>query len=128
MWDFLRAPGLWENILGGVVAAALIALWVQWRERNKHTAIQELIIIMDEAIRHRNNGERGQYDDAKVWVQQAKAIEEKAVETAKKISPTAGSLIHSLDRVPAWSNEVELYTSILDVVIQRIRGIMERHS
>jgi hypothetical protein len=128
MRDFLLGPGLWENIIGGIVAATLIAIWIRWRERNKHKAIQELIVIMNEAIKHRNIGEGNRFDDAEVWVNQAKAIETKAVETARKISPTAGSLIHSLDRVPPWTNEVELYTSILDVLIERIRGIMERHS
>src|SRR6266498_3766623 len=99
MRDFFFGPGLWENIVGGIVAgliaAALIAGWVRWRERNKHAAIHELIVIMDKAIRHRNIGEQGKFNDAKQWVQQAKDIEIEAVETAKKISPTAGSLIES---------------------------------
>ncbi len=130
MIEFLTGPDLWANILGGVVAAGLVALIAFLWDRRKHRILGELIEIMGRAIKHRNIGEQRAFSNEKEWVQQAKAIEEQAVATANKLSPTAGSLVEWLDRVPPWSSasEVEKYVSFLSTVIERIRGLMERNS
>ncbi len=92
--------------------------------------MSDLIQIMGRAIEHRNIGEHRAFTDEKLWVQQAKEIEEMAVAKAKELSPSAGSLVEWLDRVPPWkvSSEVDKYVSFLSTVIERIRGLMERHS
>ena len=123
---------LWENIIGGIVAtlvgAALIGLVAWWRNRKKQIAKEQLIVIMDEAIRHRNIGARGNFKDANAWINKAKALEIDAMETARKISPTAGSADWSLDQIPDYEkgNLVAGYTSILSKVIERIKEILER--
>ena len=130
MVKFLLSSELWANIIGGVIAAGLITLIVYLRDRRKHKIIQELIEIMGEAIEHRNKGENKICDLPEDWVEKAKLIEIKAVNKAKQLSPTAGSLIEWLDRIPPRSEEgqVGFYVSILSAVIARIQGLMERHS
>jgi len=130
MIEFLCRPDLWANIIGGVVAAVFIALIAYLWDRRKHRILQELIEIMSQAIEHRNVGEQRAFTDEKEWVQQAKAIEEKAVAKAKELSPTAGSLVEWLDRVPPWNvtSDVDKYVSILSTMVERIRGLMERNS
>ena len=85
---------------------------------------------MGQAIEHRNIGQNRTFDDEKEWILKAKKIEEEAVVQAKKLSPTAGSLVDWLDRVPPWNvtSEVDKYVSILSTVIERVRGLMERNS
>jgi hypothetical protein len=130
MLKFFTGPDLWANIIGGVVAAGLVALIAFLWNRRRHKIMGDLIEVMGRAIQHRNIGEQRAFSDEKEWVQKAKALEEEAVATAKKLSPTAGSLVEWLDRVPPWSStsEVEKYVSFLSMVIERIRGLMERHS
>lgn len=130
MREFFTGPDLWANIIGGVVAAGLVTLIAFLWNRRRHKIMRDLIEIMSRAIQHRNIGESQKFKDEKEWVQKAKIIHDEAVATAKKLSPTAGSLIEWLDRVPPWSttSEVEKYVSFLSKVIERIRGLMERHS
>jgi len=54
----------------------------------------------------------------------------KAVAKAKELSPTAGSLVEWLDRIPPWdaTDDVARYVSILSKVVERIRGLMERNT
>ena len=130
MIKFLTGIDLWANIIGGVVAAGFLAIIAFLWDRRKHRILGELIEIMGQAIKHRNIGEQQAFIDEKEWVLKAKLIEEKAVATAKNLSPTAGSLIEWLDRVPPWNStdETEKYISILSTLIERIRSLMERHS
>jgi len=130
MCEFLLRADLWGNIIGGIVAAGLISLLAYLWDRRKHKILKELTEIMGRAIKHRNIGEQGGYDDVDEWVRQAKQIEKEAVEKAKQLSTTAGSLVEWLDRVDPWNvtNEKEKYLSILNKVIERIRGLMERNS
>ncbi len=130
MIELLRNPDLWANIIGGVVAAGLLSLIAYLWNWRKHRILHDLIEIMGRAIKHRNIGEKGTFTDPQEWVKQAQAIEEEAVIKAMKLSPTAGSLVEWLDRVPPWNaeNDVEKYVSILSTVIERIRGLMERNS
>lgn len=130
MCEFLRSSDLWANIVGGVVAALLFALMVFLWNLRKHIILKDLTVIMGRAIVHRNNGEGRTYNDKEKWIQQAKEIENEAIEKAKKLSSTAGALVEWLDRVPPWkgNDEVERYVSILNKVIERIRELMERNS
>ena len=130
MIEFLSSPDLWANIIGGVVAAGLVTLMAYLWDRRKHRILKELIEIMSRAIQHRNIGEQRVFVDMKEWVQQAKAIESEAVAKAKQLSPTAGSLVEWLDRIPPWNmaSDVEKYVSILSTIVERIRGLMERNS
>jgi hypothetical protein len=130
MIKFLFGLDLWANIIGGVVAAGLIALIALLWDRRKHRILKELIEIMGRAIKHRNEGERRAFTNQKEWVQQAKAIEEEAVAKAKELSSTAGSLVEWLDRIPPWdaTDDVARYVSILSKVVERIRGLMERNT
>jgi len=92
--------------------------------------LKDLIEIMGRAIVHRNTGERGNYSDAKKWIEQADAIEKEAIAKAKKLSPTAGSLVEWLDRLEPKpvKGDVGHYIAILSTVIKRVRGLMERYS
>lgn len=128
--NIILSPGLWENVWGGVIAAMLYAVIVAVLNLYRQYTLQVLIQIMGRAIRHRNNGERGKFDDEEEWVRQAKEIENDAVNTAKKLSATAGSLIEWLDRVPnkERSSEKDLYIGILSKVIERITGLMEKYA
>ena len=130
MIAFLSSSELWANIVGGVVTAGVLAAIAFLWDRRKQKILQELIRVMGRAIEHRNIGENRTFADEKEWVQKAKRIEEEAVTNAKKLSPTAGSLVEWLDRVPPWNatSEVEKYVSILSTVIARVRGLMERNS
>jgi len=127
---FFLGVELWSNIIGGVVAAALIAIFARLWEIRKHKILKDLTEIMGQAIKHRNIGEHCTFADENEWVRQAKKIEVNAVAKAKQLSTTAGSLIEWLDRVPPWNeaNELEKYVSILSTVIKRIRGFMERNA
>ena len=130
MIEFLTSSELWSNIVGGVVAAALIGLAVYARDRRKHRILRELTEIMGRAISHRNIGERQSYADENEWVRQAAAIEAEAVEKADELSTTAGSLVEWLDRVEPWdrTSEVDRSVKILSKVIERIRDLLERNS
>jgi hypothetical protein len=130
MWEFLASSDLWANIVGGVVAALLFALLVFLWNLRKHKILKDLTEIMGRAIVHRNIGEKRAYTDKGIWIQQAKDIENEAIEKAKKLSSTAGALVEWLDRVPPWTgdDEVERYVSILSKVIERIRELMERNT
>lgn len=130
MWAFLMSAELWANILGGVAAAALVALFVQLRDKRRHRILRELTAIMGDAIKHRNDGEAKTYADEDEWVRRAKEIESEAIAKANELSSTAGSLIQWLDRVEPWhvSSERERYISILSKVIERIRELLERNS
>lgn len=136
MREFFFGYDLWANIFGGFLAAVLFALASyyldQRKEKRKHKILKELIDIMALAIRHRNAGERLKLSgkDHAEWVQQAKAIEEKAVSKATELSTTAGALVEWLDRTPEWdpNSQLEMYIAILSTVIERTRGLMERHS
>ena len=55
MIEFLTSADLWANIIGGVVAADLLAAIAFLWERRKHRIIRDLIMIMGRAIKHRNN-------------------------------------------------------------------------
>ena len=130
MIAFFTSSELWSNIVGGVVAAGVLAVIAFSWDRRRHRILQELIRIMGQAIEHRNIGKNRTFDDEKEWILKEKKIEEEAVVQAKKLSPTAGSLVDWLDRVPPWNvtSEVDKYVSILSTVIERVRGLMERNS
>ena len=130
MKEFMFGVDLWANIVGGVVAAVLIALAVYLRDRRKHRILRELTELMGRAIEHRNIGDQKAFADSGEWVRQANAIEDEAVAKAKELSSTAGSLVEWLDRVEPWgvTSEVEKYVSILSKVVERIRGLLERNS
>jgi hypothetical protein len=93
MIDFFCSADLWSNIIGGVVAALLIALVAYLWDRRRHKILKELTVIMGRAIKHRNTGERQVFTDEKEWIQEAKLIEHLAVAKAKQLSSTAGALI-----------------------------------
>jgi len=130
MIEFLLSADLWANILGGVVAAGLIALAAYLWNRRRHKVLKELTVIMGKAIKHRNIGERQAFTDQNEWIREAKSIEAEAVAKANDLSSTAGSLVEWLDRVPPWdvASEVDKYVSILSKVIERIRELLERNS
>jgi hypothetical protein len=130
MIAFLTSTELWSNIVGGVVTAGVLAVIAFLWDRRRHRILQELIRIMGQAIEHRNIGQHRTFTDEKEWILKAKKLEDEAVIKAKKLSPTAGSLVEWLDRVPPWNvaSEVEKYVSILSTVIERVRGLMERNS
>jgi len=130
MIQFLVGADLWANIIGGVVAACLIALAAYLWDRRKHKILKDLTEIMGRAIKHRNTGEQRGFNDEKEWVRQARDLHDEAVAKAKELSSTAGALVEWLDRVPPWnvSSDVERYVSILSTVVERIRGLMERNS
>lgn len=128
--EFLKSVDLWANIVGGIVAAIVFAFFVSLRDRKKHKILKELTEIMGRAIQHRNLGKNGKKKDEQDWVTQAKDIEAEAVAKAKELSSTAGSLVEWLDNIDPWNvnNDVEKYISILNKVIERIRGLLERNS
>jgi len=128
--NFLSSFSLWENIVGGIVAALFIYLFFHMIERRKNRIMNELIEIMGKAIVHRNSGESKTFSDEDEWIEEAKDITNEAVEKAKELSGTAGSLVEWLDRIDPWSSDSELekYVSILSKVVERIRGLMERKS
>jgi hypothetical protein len=130
MCEFFLGADLWANIIGGVVAAALVSLVAYLWDRRKHRILKDLIEIMGQAIKHRNIGEAKAFSDKDDWIRQAKIIEENAVTKARQLSTTAGSFIEWLDRIESWKvgDDVERYVAILSKVIERIRGLMERHS
>ena len=115
MIEFLSKPDLWiagvGDAIGGIVAAVLIALFALLWNCRKNNLQKQLIEIMGQAIKHRNAGDQRAFKDEKVWIQQAKAIEEEAVATAKKISPATGSMVEWLDQVKPYpvGNELEKY-------------------
>src|SRR3990170_3125926 len=127
MIEFLLSADLWANILGGVVAAGLIALAAYLWNRRRHKVLKELTVIMGKAIKHRNIGERQAFTDQNEWIREAKSIEAEAVAKANDLSSTAGSLVEWLDRVPPWdvASEGDQYVSILSKVIERIRELLE---
>jgi hypothetical protein len=114
--EFIISSELWANIIGGILAAVIIASFTKYRDFRKPRTMKELIAIMGVAIKIRNNGEGHHFNDENIWVQQAIEIEQKAILKAKELSPTAGALIEWLDRIPPWdtSNRVQKYVSILD--------------
>jgi|GEM_PF-6469041 len=118
------------NIIGGFVAAALVTLAAYLWNLRKHKIIKELIVIMGQAIEHRNAGEKRKFIDEKEWIQKAKIIEKNVIAKAKELSSTTGSLFEWLDRVPPYDpgDEVEKYLAILSTIIARIRELMERNS
>jgi FAD/FMN-containing dehydrogenase len=130
MREILLSVDLWANILGGIVAAALVAglAWV-W-DRRKHRILKELTGITGQAIRHRNAGEWKDYTDEEEWVRQAKVIEDKAIKAAKRLSSSAAALVEWLDRVEPHpdDDEVKKYIAILSKVVERIRELLERSS
>lgn len=130
MKEFFCSAGLWENIIGGVIAAVLIALFSLIKNCRKHKILKDLTIIMGKAIKHRNLGENFDPENELEWIQRAKEIENEAIKKAQQLSSTAGSLVEWLDRVPPWNSksEVEKYISILSKVIDRIRELLERNS
>ncbi len=119
MIEFLISADLWANIIGGVVAAGLIALAAYLWDRRRHKILKELTVIMGKAIKHRNIGEQRAFTDENEWIQEAKSIEAEAVAKANNLSSTAGSLVEWLDRVEPWSTELGRYTAILSKVIER---------
>lgn len=128
--EFLISDDLWANIVGGVVAAGVIALIAYLWNRRRHRILKELTKIMGKAIKHRNIGKQGPLPDEDKWIREAKAIESEAIAKAKNLSSTAGSLVEWLDNVDPWhvNSEVEKYVSILSKVIDRIRELLERNS
>jgi len=129
MCEFLLSADLWANIVGGVVAAGLIGLGVCVKNWRKHRILMQLTEIMGDAIVHRNKGERKEYTDENVWIQQATDIENKAIAKAKEFSSTAGSLVQWLDRTDEpWTTKRERSVKILSKVIVRIRELLERNS
>ncbi len=122
-------PDLIGSTLAGVVAAFIIAGYLHFQGKQKRDHQAALINIMGRAIQHRNIGQQRQFSDAKEWVKQAKALEDTAVATAKKLSPAAGAYVEWLDRVPPYdpSDEVAKYVSFLSTVIERIREIIQRN-
>jgi len=130
MIEFLLSTDLWANIIGGVVAALLIALAAYLWDWRRHRILKELTVIMGRAIKHRNIGEQRALTDENEWIREAKLIEADSIAKANQLSSTAGSLVEWLDRVPPWvvTSEVEEYVSILSKVIKRIRELLERNS
>ena len=120
---------LWNNVIGSVITAALLAAIAWLWDRRKHRILRELTIIMGQAIKHRNIGKRGPADEAQ-WVKKARSIERKAVHKARELSSTAGALVEWLDRVDPYppGSETKQYVSILNKVIERIRELLERNS
>jgi len=122
---------LWNNIVGGIasglVTAGVLGLiaWL-WRLRQQ-SILKELTGIMGRAIQHRNIATS---PNEAAWVARAKEIEEEAVAKARQFSPTAGSLVEWLDKIDPWTvgSEGERYVSIINMVIERIRELLERHS
>ena len=130
MNGFFTSSELWSNIIGGIVAAIIFALLAYLWDYRKQRLYKQLTDIMGKAIQHRNVGEHKKFDNANEWVQKAINIEEEAVTKAYKLSPAAGALVKWLDRVPTWNvnSEVDRYVSILSIVIERIRELLERNS
>lgn len=130
MIDFLCHPDLWNSIIGGVVTAGLLSLIAYLWNRRRHKILSDLTEIMGRAIKHRNEGENKTYSDKDQWINTAKSIKEEAVSTATQLSPTAGSLVNWLDRVPPWNvtDDVERYVAFLSKTIERIRELLERNS
>jgi hypothetical protein len=127
--NFFISTELWANIFGGIIAALVFALLVQiWNIKIKELQ-KKFIVIMDKAIKHRNIGENNESIDKKEWIELTKSIENEAKEIALKLSPAAGSMIDSLDRVdppyPA-GDEFKRYLSILNKIIERMRGILDK--
>lgn len=140
MKAFLLGSDLWANICGGVAAALFLGFMAFCINIRKHVIINRLIKIMGQAIQHRNIGEpyktsphrlskEDEWNESE-WVQQAIAIHDEAVNQAYKLSPSAGALVDWLDRVDPWTetSQFERYLSILNKVIERIRGILEQTS
>ncbi len=130
MIEFLCRPDLWISIFGGVVTAGLLALIAYLWNQRRHRILSGLTEIMGRAIQHRNEGENRTYSDEQQWINTAKSIKEEAVSKATQLSPTAGSLVNWLDRVPPWNanDEVDKYVSFLSKTIERIRELLEKHS
>ena len=118
----LNGPDVLANVVGGIVAAIFIAFFTGLRSLYKQCVLKKLIKIMGLAIEHRNIGKSRSYANEEDWVRQAKFIEEEAIKIAKLLSPTAGSLVEWLDRVPPWksNSQSERYVSILSTIIIRI--------
>lgn len=128
--EFLSRKDLWISIIGGVVTAGLLALIAYLWNRRRHKILSDLTEIMGRAIQHRNEGESKSYSDEQQWINTAEAIKKEAESKAAQLSPTAGSLVSWLDRVPPWNtdDETEKWVSFLSKTIERIRELLERNS
>jgi hypothetical protein len=119
-----------SNCLGGVAAAILIGLYLWFvRDRPRKKRIEDLVDVMGRTILHRNIGER-QPANRDEWVEKAKALEVEAIRKANDLSIGDGALVEWLDRItPHHSRDpVDHYLAILDTVIERLRGIIERNT
>jgi DNA-directed RNA polymerase delta subunit len=130
MRDFILGIDLWANIVGGIVAAAILALVAYLWNLRKHRILRELTEIMTRAIDHRHKGKSRKFADDKEWIEKAKKIEHDAMTKARELSHTAGSLVAWRDRAPTddEDTEIESHISHLSMIIDRIRGLMERHA
>jgi hypothetical protein len=71
MSEFLLDSYLWANILGGTVAAGLLALAAVLWDLRKHKILKDLTDIMGRAIEHSNIGESRIFSDENLWIQKA---------------------------------------------------------
>lgn len=128
-FEFLGSAELWANIVGGIVAAIAVAVLFWLKDRRKRRILDELAEILDRVIKHRIIGKNKTFTDVKEWIRQAEDIENEAIEKATELSPTAGALIASLDRlVQPWNNKLSRSVAILATVSTRIRELLERNS
>lgn len=141
MCDFWVSSELLANIIGGALAAGLVGLaaWI-WRSYKRWVINSKkggLIVLMGEAIQHRNAGEKLHKDggatttqqDRDDWIRKADEIEKRAVKKAYQLSKSAGALVKWLDRIDPHpeNDKFAKWWAILNKVIVRIRLILKEN-
>lgn len=120
---------LLENIIGGIVAAIAFAGIVHLYQKDRRQKIKDLIIIMGQAVEHRNASNNIDHINPQEWITRAKEIETDAIKRANSISPAAGSMVEWLDQIDSYkhNDDVQKYIAILNKVIERIRWLLEKY-
>lgn len=118
------------NALGGLFAAAGFAVILYFWKYKKRKKLDELSFIMGELIVHRNKVLNNDYQNENSWVEEAKALEKKAINKANELSPYAGALLIWLDKLDRYHSDSEKskYSAILGKLIERIRNLLERNT
>ena len=126
MDDFLTSSELWSNIIGGVVSALILALMYWAVNFTKRNSLYNLIIIEKE-INALFDDELILPPDPDEWFDSSNSIHNRAITTAKKISPSAGALIEAISVQYTGGDAVDHWYPILEKIRDQIREILRAH-